>query len=248
MATPYTVPPDIGFVPIDFVRVGDPLDELSAFMLRSPAPFGIRLAGGCTDMSVAERYAMLEFLGAGLMPFTGFVSSGGTREVLANGQLNPMVTDVPALLAAQGRVLTASTVPQTDIIGLVDESRLVWRPDGLLVPNPGVHRLVVVQGSRGERLGWDGDLQVYFDLFQALVARAGWRCALVVYNGGEVTLQEIYLALALGWKVIIVAGSGRAADDIVRQAQDGIIKGPLPPPEKYIDLTYLRQAQKELGL
>ena len=32
------------------------------------------------------------------------------------------------------------------------------------------------------------------------------------------------------------------------QAQDGIIKGPLPPPEKYIDLTYLRQAQKELGL
>ncbi len=32
------------------------------------------------------------------------------------------------------------------------------------------------------------------------------------------------------------------------QAQDGIIKGPLPPPEKYLDLTYLRQAQKELGL
>jgi NitT/TauT family transport system substrate-binding protein len=32
------------------------------------------------------------------------------------------------------------------------------------------------------------------------------------------------------------------------QAQDGILKGPLPPPEKYIDLSYLRQAQKELGL
>src|SRR6266550_9082418 len=32
------------------------------------------------------------------------------------------------------------------------------------------------------------------------------------------------------------------------QAQDGIIKGPLPPPEKYLDLSYLRQAQKELGL
>jgi NitT/TauT family transport system substrate-binding protein len=32
------------------------------------------------------------------------------------------------------------------------------------------------------------------------------------------------------------------------QAQDGIIKGALPPPEKYIDLTYLREAQKELGL
>jgi ABC-type nitrate/sulfonate/bicarbonate transport system substrate-binding protein len=28
------------------------------------------------------------------------------------------------------------------------------------------------------------------------------------------------------------------------QAQDGIIKGTLPPPEKYIDLTDLRQAQR----
>ena len=32
------------------------------------------------------------------------------------------------------------------------------------------------------------------------------------------------------------------------QAQDGIIKGPLPPPEKYVDLSYLREAQRELGL
>ncbi len=32
------------------------------------------------------------------------------------------------------------------------------------------------------------------------------------------------------------------------QARDGFIKGPLPPPEKYVDLSYLRQAQKELGI
>ena len=32
------------------------------------------------------------------------------------------------------------------------------------------------------------------------------------------------------------------------QVQDGIIKGAVPTPEKYIDLSYLRQAQKELGL
>ena len=32
------------------------------------------------------------------------------------------------------------------------------------------------------------------------------------------------------------------------QVQDGIIKGALPPPEKYVDLSYLRQAQKELGI
>jgi len=32
------------------------------------------------------------------------------------------------------------------------------------------------------------------------------------------------------------------------QAQDGVLKEPLPPPEKYVDLSYVRQAQKELGL
>ncbi len=32
------------------------------------------------------------------------------------------------------------------------------------------------------------------------------------------------------------------------QAQDGVLKEPLPSAEKYTDLTYLRQAQKELGL
>lgn len=32
------------------------------------------------------------------------------------------------------------------------------------------------------------------------------------------------------------------------QAQDGILKEPLPPPEKYVDQSYVRQAQKELGL
>src|SRR5215470_1467578 len=32
------------------------------------------------------------------------------------------------------------------------------------------------------------------------------------------------------------------------QVQDGIIKGTPPPPEKYIDVSYLRQAQKELGI
>lgn len=31
------------------------------------------------------------------------------------------------------------------------------------------------------------------------------------------------------------------------QARDGVLKEPLPLPEKYVDLSYLKQAQKELG-
>jgi len=32
------------------------------------------------------------------------------------------------------------------------------------------------------------------------------------------------------------------------QFRDGLIKGPISPPERYVDLSYLRQAQKELGM
>lgn len=32
------------------------------------------------------------------------------------------------------------------------------------------------------------------------------------------------------------------------QARDGLLKEPLPSPEKYVDLSYLKQAQKELGM
>jgi NitT/TauT family transport system substrate-binding protein len=32
------------------------------------------------------------------------------------------------------------------------------------------------------------------------------------------------------------------------QVQDGLVKEPAPPPERYVDLSFLRQAQKELGL
>ncbi len=32
------------------------------------------------------------------------------------------------------------------------------------------------------------------------------------------------------------------------QARDGVLKEPLPPPEKYVDLSYIKQAQKELGM
>ncbi len=32
------------------------------------------------------------------------------------------------------------------------------------------------------------------------------------------------------------------------QARDGLLKEPLPSPEKYVDPSYLRQAQKELGM
>jgi hypothetical protein len=225
---PYTVPANIRFVRLLVTGEHDPLPTaVAAFTHRSPVNIGLRLAGGCANMSAQDKLGMLEFFGRGLRDFTGLVSSGGTREA-SNGRIDPMVTDVPALLAAQSphSVVAISTMPRTGDLGLVDDSRLVLSDDGHMLPNPGVHMLILVQSHTGMTLGWDGDLNMYFDLFGNLVRHGGWNFGTVVYNGGGVTRKEALRAMALGWPVILVRGSGRQADVIIGEVEAGTLELP----------------------
>jgi NitT/TauT family transport system substrate-binding protein len=71
----------------------------------------------------------------------------------------------------------------------------------------------------------------------------------------ELGLQSPYAKRGIDYyvknKVYAVNGEVTMAGlkvNIGVQAQDGVLKEPLPSPERYIDLSYLRQAQKELGL
>jgi ABC-type nitrate/sulfonate/bicarbonate transport system substrate-binding protein len=70
----------------------------------------------------------------------------------------------------------------------------------------------------------------------------------------ELGLQAPYAQRGIDYyiknKVYAVNGDVTLAGlkvNIEVQAQDGVLKEPLPAPEKYTDLSYLRQAQKELG-
>jgi hypothetical protein len=223
-AQPYAVPSNIKFVRLIVTGQHDPLPTaVSAFTHRSPIAVGLRLAGGCSGMSVGDKHGMLSFFGDGLSQFTGLVSSGGTRAIDSRGQLDPMVTDVPALLAAQSPhgVVAISTVPRTGDLGLVDDSRLVLDESGTLLPNPGVHMIVLVQSNNGLEIDWDGDLNMYFNMFENLVRHGGWRFGMVVYNGGGVTRSEALRAMTLGWPVILVRESGRQADILVRELANG---------------------------
>lgn len=226
---PYAVPPNIQFVRLLVTGEHDPLPTaVAAFTHRSPSNVGIRLAGGCANMTAASKLGMLDFFGKGLRRFTGLVSSGGTREKTEDGQIDAMVTDVPALLAAQSPtgVVAISTIPRTGDLGLVDDSRLVLSDDGHLLPNPGVHMLILVQSHSGTPLGWDGDLRMYFDLFGNLVRHGGWKFGTIVYNGGGVTRKEALRSMALGWPVILIQGSGRQADTIIGEIEAGTLELP----------------------
>ena len=49
----------------------------------------------------------------------------------------------------------------------------------------------------------------------------GFKCAVIALNGGDVTREEIYGALARQLPVIVVEGSGREADAFVKAFRDG---------------------------
>jgi hypothetical protein len=223
---PFRVPEHIGKVKVIVMNQSDTVPAAAkALMGSSPARLGLRIAGGCSNMSRSDRDNMLMWFGANLRDFTGFLSSGGTREVV-NGVIDPMVTEVPALLAGMGRVITLSTVPRTGDFELVDDSRLQvftqseWG-DSISHPNPSVHMLVFVQHELGDTLDWDGDVETYITLFNTFQRTAEWQFATIVWNGGGVTETEIKLAARSGWPVILVKGSGRAADKYVDAHRSG---------------------------
>jgi hypothetical protein len=230
-AQPFVVPAHIRKVHLLVVGENDPLPPAAmALTHRSPVKKGLRLAGGCKGLTADDKELMEIFFSVGLRRFRGFISSGGTRDV-KNGLLDPMVTDIPALLAAQSpdQVITLSTVPRVGDFQLVDNSRLtmeIVKKDYSYEshPNPGVHMLVYVQSHDGspldsENSGWDGDLNTYFNLFGNLVRTGGWDFGMIVYNGGNITRKEAFMAIKMGWPVIIVQGSGREADAMIAEIE-----------------------------
>lgn len=224
---PYEVPQHIGqvqFIVTDSAAKAQ--TAVGAFMQRSPARIGIRIAGGCSGMSEADRVNMLDYFRTALGNYTGFLSSGATRS--ADGRrISPMVTDVPAVVARHrgNRVLTVSTAPRTGRMVLTGNSRLVLDADNGVNPQPGVHMIVLFQPQFAhQQLGWDGDVEGAFGLFDAY-AKTGWPFGLIVWNGGDVTKKEALLAAQLGWHVFLVEGSGRQADELATAVRGKRLRG-----------------------
>jgi len=47
----------------------------------------------------------------------------------------------------------------------------------------------------------------------------------ILINGGSVTVQDAYASVAAGREIVIVAGSGRIADDIVKSLRYKVVEG-----------------------
>lgn len=226
LTQPFAVPAHIGQVTLEVTTSqAIAVNLVAGTMQRAVTRHGLRLAGGCSGMSADDRLGMVAYFLQELATFRGLLSSGATRATTPAGSIDPMVTDIPAALAAANpaEVLTIGTAPRTGKMQLVENSRLVLSGADNIFPNPGIHLLVLIQAADGGELDWYDELKPYLSLFASFVRDCGWRFATIVWNGGGVTRAEALMAAELGWPVFLVVGSGRAADELAAEKADGTL-------------------------
>lgn len=142
---------------------------------------------------------------------------------------------VPTLL---GRAV-ADSGGQLRLLGVAPEG-CIAAPDAQLEatagaaaigrPVAGLTHLLLAPG-----VAWSDELRTKADLVQALAASrpavagaAAPQPMLLVIGGGEGTVAEVLLAVRRGWPVLLVAGSGGAADALSQQLEAGEALGDDP--------------------
>jgi len=220
---PYKVTAPDGKTLIVIKHTSDQLPVTFALMAtRARNKVAIRLSGGCKGMSPENKVDMLEYFAAAFRGFEGMIWSGGTRQVNSEGLIDPMVTDVPGVIAAQNPLCIAlGSCPRTDVLNLQGDSQLVLDGYGTR-PNPGISGLLIVQNGPDGKLNWDGDLGDVFGLMENLLTHGGfYRAGVIAWNGGPITRDEIIRSAKRGWPTIIVRGSGRVCDELADLIESG---------------------------
>lgn len=214
---PYRVTAPDGKVHLVVMNATDGLPAAFALMgARADKKVAIRLSGGCKGMSSEDKEQMLDFFAAAFVGYKGVVGSGATRQVSEDGLVDPMVTEVPGVIAALNPGSVAlGTVPRTEMLSLQGDSRIVLDQWGTVL-SPSMSGILVVQNGPEGEMGWDGDLNIYFKLMQDWKTYGGFTAlGMIGWNGGAITKDELERAIKLGWPTFLIKGSGRATDELI---------------------------------
>lgn len=177
-----------------------------------------RFTGGCKGMNSADKTDMIAYALAAYGGYKGLLFSGATRTIGKDGELDPMVTDLPVFIsqdAGNDGSVALGTVPLTDIPTLQGRSQLVLDEWGTR-PNPGMGGILMVQKGPDDFFDWDGDLANYFQMLDRLVNFGGFEGVHVLaWNGGPITRTEVMMAARRkDWPVFLVNGTGRVAEEL----------------------------------
>jgi hypothetical protein len=202
--------------------------------VRSDADAFVFLSGGASKMSEDDRRQLLDLMNA--LPV---LANRGVRLAVGDGGTKA------GLMEAAGRARLSARSP-FPLVGVapgpeVDGGTTPVDPNHshvVAVENPAWAEARAREGWSPDQGYWGSEVDAMFDLFGRL--SRGRPAVAIVGNGGAVTLQEVRRYVEAGRTMIVVAGSGRAADALVSLLRGTASDNP--------EVAQLSQAAQAAGL
>jgi hypothetical protein len=191
--------------------------------VRSQADAFVFLCGGASKMGKDQQDQLLRMFDA-----LSLLARDGRRIAVGDGGTQA------GIMAAAGlaRRLSGSTFP---LIGVAPAGEIPPRGSTPIDPNHS-HIVAVQNPSAPAENAWGSETETMYWLFAKLAE--GRPSVTIVANGGGITLSEVAENVRAGRHMILLAGSGRAADGLV-----SLLKGqPAADPDS-VDLA--ARAKKE---
>ena len=222
-ASPITLP-DGAQLNLVLAGAGSKPGEWATALALQPMAALVVLAGGDDTLDQALRPRLTQLLARGLVRTLGDLAAQRGSGGQALCVVRACGAGVPALL---GQVVADAAGP-VQLLGVAPQVLLALpgtaAPAAAEAPVAGLTHLLGTPG-----LAWGSELRAKEDAEQALAdarpaagtAAGGARPMLLVIGGGPATLGEVKQAVTRRWPVLLVEGSGGAADALARQFKAG---------------------------
>jgi hypothetical protein len=195
---------DGGSVRLVLVDAGDQADSLTAALAISGVNAVLVLAGDVDDGNTLRRLRLVQLVGRGLERAARDAGALCIVRGAAAG-LGRLVGQAVADIDHPPPLLGVAPASQLTIPGQPRDGDTQRQP-----PAPGLSHLLLTPGA-----DWGSELRTQCDVAQALAA--GKPAMMVVIGGTASTPVEVLQAVRRRWPVLVVDGSGGAADDLARQ-------------------------------
>lgn len=183
----------------------------------------IRLTGGSNYMDPSIGATCVEVLSNALSGFNGVVLFGGTRTIRIDDPsvILPTISEVPSNIKTADGLMFFGVIPRTSVMKYDQNVGLILETDfgsGLMtIVHPDQDVCLQVQRNVDDFAPWDAEWKECSRVVEAFTRDGNWNSLLIVYNGGETTLREARHWASRNWPILLIRGSGRAADQLIHE-------------------------------
>ncbi|HEX9008062.1 MAG TPA: hypothetical protein VF837_02270 [Patescibacteria group bacterium] len=208
--------------------------------------FFVRLTGGSGKISFKDGVRGITSLMKELSQFKGIIISGGTRIInKPDLKVHPSIQEVGSFIKAKNpHVRVFGIVPRQEVLQLRKEGVLVLEEETqFTVINPDFDVVLIVQKNVDDGSPWETEWRESFRIVSQFRSYSDYRCALIAYNGGNITKDEIRVWAAYKWPVLLIKDSGRVTDELANNPE--FLKE--NPTVSVISVDEIRSSLRRLG-